>query len=130
MLKFIIGLFIGVLIFLFVNTLLDSYLYRESTNYRYNLEVKSIRNYSNSKVGLLLLSGMGALLGCIMLMLHSGHGSMPRPDSAVVRMAAALKLLGTQALISGIRATVAQALVGLGVDQMMEVMMVQHICLI
>ena len=72
MLKFIIGLFIGVLIFLFVNTLLDSYLYRESTNYRYNLEVKSIRNYSNSKVGLLLLSGMGALLGCIMLMLHSG----------------------------------------------------------
>jgi len=34
----------------------------------------------------------------------------------VVRMVAALKLLGTQALISGIRATVAQALVGLGVD--------------
>ena len=34
----------------------------------------------------------------------------------VVRMVAALRLLGTQALISGIRATVAQALVGLGVD--------------
>lgn len=34
----------------------------------------------------------------------------------VVRMVAALRLLGTQGLISGIRATVAQALVGLGVD--------------